>query len=201
MKVAAAEALWETENPASFSLFTVGNEKELKDVFAIRIPGMLSFLAYNSFEGEVKGIKDLQKEYELKYGPGNYIPSIITAYWSFRFMVGAGTLMLLVSIVALYKVMRESYTFSPLLGAIMFWSFLLPYIANSAGWILAEMGRQPWIVFGLLKTEDAVSPASVVSSGELLLSIAAFFIIYGLLTIVDVFLLKKYAAAGLEAAQ
>lgn len=201
MKVAAAEALWETENPASFSLFTVGNEKELKDVFAIRIPGMLSFLAYNSFEGEVKGIKDLQKEYELKYGRGNYIPSIITAYWSFRFMVGAGTLMLLVSIVALYKVMRESYTFSPLLGAIMFWSFLLPYIANSAGWILAEMGRQPWIVFGLLKTEDAVSPASVVSSGELLLSIAAFFIIYGLLTIVDVFLLKKYAAAGLEAAQ
>lgn len=201
MKVAAAEALWETENPASFSLFTVGNEKELKDVFAIRIPGMLSFLAYNSFEGEVKGIKDLQKEYELKYGRGNYIPSIITAYWSFRFMVGAGTLMLLVSIVALYKVMRESYTFSPLLGAIMFWSFLLPYIANSAGWILAEMGRQPWIVFGLLKTEDAVSPASVVSSGELFLSIAAFFIIYGLLTIVDVFLLKKYAAAGLEAAQ
>ena len=116
-------------------------------------------------------------------------------------MVGAGTLMLLVSLVALFKVIRENYTFKPWLGALMFWSFLLPYIANSAGWILAEMGRQPWIVFGLLKTENAVSPSSVVSSGELLLSMAAFLIIYGLLALVDLFLLKKYAAAGLEAAE
>lgn len=201
MKVAAAEALWETENPASFSLFTVGDEKELKDVFAIRIPGLLSFLAYNSFEGEVKGIKDLQREYETKYGPGNYIPSVITAYWSFRFMVGAGTLMLFVSLIALYKVIRENYTFNPLLGALLFWSFLLPYIANTSGWILAEMGRQPWIVFGLLKTEDAVTPASVVNSGELLLSIVVFMLIYGLLMLVDLFLLKKYATAGLEAAE
>jgi cytochrome d ubiquinol oxidase subunit I len=201
MKVAAAEALWETENPASFSLFTVGNEKELKDVFAIRIPGMLSFLAYNSFEGEVKGIKDLQKEYEQQYGPGSYIPSIITAYWSFRFMVGAGTLMLLVSFLALIKVLKENYTFSPFLGALLFWSFLLPYIANSSGWILAEMGRQPWIVFGLLKTEAGVSPASVVSSGELLLSLVLFTLIYGILALADLFLLKKYAAAGIEAAE
>jgi cytochrome d ubiquinol oxidase subunit I len=201
MKVAAAEALWESENPASFSLFTVGNEKELKDVFSVRIPGMLSFLAYNSFQGEVKGIRELQAEYVQKYGAGNYVPSIITAYWSFRFMVGAGTLMLLTALTALYKVIREDYTFSPLTGALLFWSFLLPYIANSSGWILAEMGRQPWIVFGLLKTEQAVSPASVVSSGELLLSIIVFALIYGLLALADVFLLKKYASAGLHAAE
>jgi len=162
---------------------------------------MLSFLAYNSFEGEVKGIKDLQKEYEQQYGPGSYIPSIITAYWSFRFMVGAGTLMLLVSFLALIKVLKENYTFSPFLGALLFWSFLLPYIANSSGWILAEMGRQPWIVFGLLKTEAGVSPASVVSSGELLLSLVLFTLIYGILALADLFLLKKYAAAGIEAAE
>jgi len=98
-------------------------------------------------------------------------------------------------------VIRENYTFSPLLGTLLFWSFLLPYIANSSGWILAEMGRQPWIVFGLLKTEDAVSPASVVRSTELLISLVVFVLIYGLLTLVDVFLLKKHAAAGLEAAE
>jgi cytochrome d ubiquinol oxidase subunit I len=200
MKVAAAEALWESENPASFSLITIGDEKRLKDVFSIRIPGMLSFLAYNSFEGEVKGIKNLQKEYEVQYGPGNYIPSIVIAYWSFRMMVGAGTLMLFISLLALYKVIKENYTFTPLSGSLLFWSLLLPWIANSSGWILAEMGRQPWIVFGLLKTENGVSPESVVSSGELMLSLVAFLVIYLALAGTDFFLLKKYAAAGIETA-
>ncbi len=201
MKVAAAEALWESENPASFSLFTVGNEKELRDVYSIRVPGMLSFLAYNSFEGEVKGIRELQREYAAKYGPGNYIPSVITAYWSFRIMAGAGTLMLLVSLFALYKVIKENYTFSRFSGALIFWSMLLPWIANSSGWILAEMGRQPWIVFGLLKTEAGVTPASVVSSGELMLSLVLFVLIYTALGATDLFLLKKYAAAGIETAE
>lgn len=198
MKVAAAEALWESENPASFSLFTIGDEEGLRDVVSIRVPGMLSFLAYNAFEGEVKGIKNLQREYELQYGPGNYIPSIVTAYWSFRFMVGSGTLMLFIALLALYKVIRESYTFSPLVGMLLFWSMLLPWIANSSGWILAEMGRQPWIVFGLLKTASGVSPASVVSSGELLLSLALFAVLYTALTLTDIFLLKKYASAGIK---
>ena len=201
MKVAAAEALWESENPASFSLFTVGNDKELRDVYSIRVPGMLSFLAYNSFEGKVKGIRELQREYATKYGPGNYIPSVITAYWSFRIMAGAGTLMVLVSLFALYKVVKENYTFSRLSGALIFWSMLLPWIANSSGWILAEMGRQPWIVFGLLKTEAGVTPASVVSSGELMLSLALFLLIYTALGATDLFLLKKYAAAGLNPAE
>ncbi|ABB23363.1 cytochrome ubiquinol oxidase subunit I [Pelodictyon luteolum] len=201
MKVAAAEALWETENPASFSLFTIGNEEKLEDVFSIRIPRLLSFLAYNSFEGEVKGIRDLQAEYETKYGTGNYIPSIITAYWSFRLMVGAGTLMLFVSLLGLWKVSRDDYRFSPFIGALFFWSMLLPWIANSTGWILAEMGRQPWIVFGLLKTEQAVTPASVVSSGELILSITLFTLLYLMLAAADLFLIRKYAALGLEAAE
>ncbi len=201
MKVAAAEALWETENPASFSLFTIGNEEKLEDVFSIRIPRLLSFLAYNSFEGEVKGIRELQEEYELRYGPGSYIPSIITAYWSFRLMVGAGTLMLLVSILGLWKIAKEDYRFSPFIGALFFWSMLLPWIANSTGWILAEMGRQPWIVFGLLKTEQAVTPASVVSAGELVLSITVFTLLYLMLAAADLLLIRKYAARGLEAGQ
>ncbi|HHE31242.1 MAG TPA: cytochrome ubiquinol oxidase subunit I, partial [Chlorobaculum parvum] len=201
MKVAAAEALWETEDPASFSLFTIGDEEKMEDVFSIRIPGMLSFLAFNSFEGEIKGIKDLQEKYVAQYGPGNYVPSVVTAYWSFRFMVGAGTVMLLTAVIALFKVIRDDYNFGKLTGALLIWSLFLPYIANSAGWILTEMGRQPWIVFGLLTTEQAVTPASVVSSGELLLSVVVFTIIYGALTLVDALLLKKYATAGLHGAE
>ena len=198
MKVAAAEALWESENPASFSLFTVGDEEGLKDVFSIRVPKLLSFLAYNSFEGEVRGIKNLQKEYEVQYGPSNYMPSIVTAYWSFRFMAGSGALMLLIALLALYKVIRESYTFSPLTGALLFWSILLPWIANSSGWLLAEMGRQPWLVFGLLKTENGVSPESVVSSSEMMISLAVFVMLYAALAVTDFLLMKKYAVAGIE---
>ncbi|MEI6846764.1 MAG: cytochrome ubiquinol oxidase subunit I [Chlorobiaceae bacterium] len=201
MKAAAAEALWNTENPASFSIFTIPDEKSLKDVFAIRLPGMLSFLAYNTFDGEIKGIKELQKTYQQQYGSGNYIPSITATYWSFRFMIGAGTLMLITSLFTLYRVIRKKYTFSPLLGTLMFWSFLLPYIANSSGWILAEIGRQPWIVFGLLKTENGVTPSSIVNSSELAFSLIVFLLIYGILIITDIFLMKKYAIAGIQTSE
>ncbi len=201
MKVAAAEALWESEDPASMSLFTIGNEEELRDVFAIKVPGLLSFLAYNKFEGEVRGIKELQTEYEETYGPGDYIPPVAMSYWSFRMMVGAGTLMLGIAVLLLFYVLRNRYEFPSWASKLMLWSFLLPYLANSTGWILAEIGRQPWIVFGLLKTEDAVTPASVVSSGEIIFSMAAFLGIYALLAVTDIFLIRKSAIAGLAPAE
>ncbi len=106
MKMAAAEALWNSENPASFSIFTVGNEEELRDVFSLRIPYVLSIMAYNQPTGEVKGIRDLQATYEQQYGSGSYVPSVITMYWSFRFMVGAGFLMMLLAFLALYPTLR-----------------------------------------------------------------------------------------------
>jgi cytochrome d ubiquinol oxidase subunit I len=109
--------------------------------------------------------------------------------------------MLLVSILGLWKIAKEDYRFSPFIGALFFWSMLLPWIANSTGWILAEMGRQPWIVFGLLKTEQAVTPASVVSAGELVLSITVFTLLYLMLAAADLLLIRKYAARGLEAGQ
>ncbi len=104
MKMAAAEALWESQDPASFSLITIGNEPELRDVFAIRIPALLSILAYNQPEGEVKGIRNLQAEYAATYGPGNYIPPVAVSYWSFRLMAGAGFLMLAAALWALSRV-------------------------------------------------------------------------------------------------
>ncbi len=194
MKVAAAEALWETANPAALSLFTVGDEQEKKDIFAIHVPNLLSILAYNSFDGEVKGIKNLQAEYEQKYGPGDYVPPVIITYWTFRIMVGAGTLMILIILYALYYVLNKRFDFKPLYLKIFILSLFLPYIANSAGWILTEVGRQPWVVFGLMKTTDAVSP--MVTAGEVLFSLIVFTLLYGALMAVDIYLLKKFALTG-----
>lgn len=193
MKMAAVEALWETENPASFSLFTVGDEANLKDRFALRIPNLLSILAYNQPTGEVKGIRNLQAEYEQQYGPGYYVPSVFTTYWTFRIMVGAGFLMFALMAFALYHTLRGR----PLKGriaALLPFAIALPYIANSSGWLLTEMGRQPWIVYGLMKTETAFSPN--VTVGMVLASLVIFTLVYALLMVADIYLLSKYAKAG-----
>jgi cytochrome d ubiquinol oxidase subunit I len=196
MKLAAAEALWNSENPASFSLLTIGNEPERRDVVAFRIPGMLSFLAYNRFAGEVKGINQLEAEYEDIYGPGNYAPPIAISYWTFRIMVGAGFLMLLLALYGLYLVLRDRFEAKTWYLRVLLWAIALPYIANSAGWLFAEIGRQPWIVFGLQLTADGVSTA--VSGGMVLLSFMGFTLIYGALMVADVYLLRKYARGESE---
>jgi cytochrome d ubiquinol oxidase subunit I len=191
MKIAAAEALWESENPASFSLLTIGNEPERRDVVAFRIPGALSFLAYNRFSGEVKGIKELQAEYEARYGPGDYVPPVAISYWTFRLMVGAGFLMVLLVLAGLYLVLRDRYAASRWYLFLLTWAIALPYLANSTGWLFTEIGRQPWIVFGLQKTADAVSPS--VSGGAVLFTFVAFTLLYAVLIGADVYLLRKYA--------
>ncbi|MEI8131747.1 MAG: cytochrome ubiquinol oxidase subunit I [Leptolinea sp.] len=194
MKVAAAEALWKSENPASLSLFTISDEEAQEDVYSIRIPGVLSLLSFNELFGEVKGIRDLQTEYAAKYGAGDYVPSVITAYWSFRGMVGAGMLMLAAAAFALFLVVRKKpFSAYKVLGAFPFF-IALPYIANSTGWILTETGRQPWAVFGVLKTADAVSP--LVTVGLVLTSLIVFTLLYGALMVADVYLLVKFAKAG-----
>ncbi len=195
MKMAAAEALWQTENPAGMSLFTWGDEQQKKDVFAVRMPGFLSFLAYNRFEGEVKGIQQLQAQYEQRYGPGDYSPPVMWTYWTFRVMIGAGALMLLLAVWAAFAVARDRIDASRALLAALAPAIVLPYVANSTGWLFTELGRQPWIVFGLQKTASAVSPA--VSAGELLVTLVGFTAIYGVLMVADIYLLKKYATAGL----
>ncbi len=189
-KMAAAEALWETENPASFSLFAIIDTKAQKNPVDIKIPGFLSFLVYNKFSGEVKGIKDLQREYEAKYGPGNYIPPVKTCYWSFRLMVGFGFLMLLIAIIAIPYAKRDPSEIPKWFLRLSVWSVFFPYLANTFGWMLTEFGRNPWIVFGLLKIKDAVSPN--LAPGTVLFSLLMFAIVYGLLMIADVYLLVRY---------
>lgn len=194
MKIAAAEALLETEDPASFSIFSLVNQKTLTSLVSIRLPRALSLLAYNQFVGEVKGVVELQKTFEQQYGPGNYIPSIFVTYWSFRAMVGAGFLMLLIGFYALYRTMRSQVTPKMKLLRIFPFAIGLPYLANTTGWLLTEMGRQPWVVYSKMKTADAVSPTLTV--GMVLTSLIGFTVIYGLLMAVDIYLLRKNALAG-----
>ncbi len=194
MKMAAAEALWETENPAAMSLLTIGNEPERRDVFAIRVPGLLSFLAYDRLEGEVPGIKNLQTHYEQLYGPGDYVPPVAVSYWSFRLMIGAGMAMLLLALYGLYLLLTNKYERRPLYLRLLPWAIVLPYLGNSSGWLFTEIARQPWIVFGLQQTADAVSPN--VTVGMLLTSLILFTVVYGLLMAADVYLLVKYARLG-----
>ena len=196
MKMAAAEAVWNSENPASMSLFTFGDEKNRKDVFAIKVPSALSFLAYNKFDGEVKGINQLQSEAEAKFGPGDYVPPVAVSYWTFRIMVGAGFLMLLISAISLFKAYKQKYDFKPFLYKIVFWSMLLPFLANTTGWLFTELARQPWTVFGLFTTAKSVS--NTVSAGEVLFSLIAYTAIYATLMVIMIGLFKKYATRDVD---
>lgn len=196
MKMASAEALWESADPASFSLFTIGDQKNGRDIFSLRIPGVLSLLAYNQFSGKVMGINDLQAQYEQQYGPGYYVPPVIIIYWTFRIMVGAGFLMLAIAAYVLVQLMRNKLMAYPKLIAWLPFAILLPFASNTAGWIMTEVGRQPWVVFGLLKTEDAVSP--VLTPGLVLASLIGFTLIYAALMVADIFLLWKFAKSGPE---
>jgi cytochrome bd ubiquinol oxidase subunit I len=196
MKMAAMEALWDTESPASLSLFTIGNQDTRSDVVAIKVPSILSFLAYDSFTTPVTGINQLQAKYAKLYGPGDYVPPVVITYWGFRFMVGAGMLMALLATLGLFLLIKRQL----LNRRWLLWTFVgaiaLPYIANTAGWIFTEMGRQPWLVFGVLKTADGISPN--VTPAMVLTSLIIFITLYGILAVVDVFLLSKFARKGVE---
>lgn len=200
MKMAAAEGLFESEDPASFSLLTIGDLEGRNEVFALRIPNLLSLMAFNQLDGRVQGMNDLQAEYTTKYGPGNYIPPAWTTYWSFRVMVGAGMLMLALAAYGLFLAMAEQLDSpqKPRFLRLFVFALLLPYLATTAGWLMTELGRAPWVVFGLMKLEDAVSPN--VSVGMLLLTLIGFTLVYGVLMAADVYLLMKSARAGAPAA-
>lgn len=199
MKMAAAEALWNSEDPAALSLFSIADPENKRNIVDLRLPRLLSLLSYNRLEGKVWGINDIQAEYEQKYGAGNYIPNIFINYWAFRIMVGLGFLMLAAALYALYYAIKKKQPGKINLLSLFPYFIALPYLANVSGWLLTEIGRQPWVVYGLLKTQDAFSPN--LSTGMVLTSLIGFTLLYGLLLAVDVYLLAKYARAGLEPAE
>ncbi|GAA4070081.1 cytochrome ubiquinol oxidase subunit I [Nonomuraea soli] len=194
MKMAAAEALYETAQPAPFSLFTIGTLDGTEPIFSLEIPGFLSYLATGSFDGKVEGINDLQAQYEQRFGPGDYRPYIPVTYWGFRLMIGFGALAALVALVLLWVTRKGRLPDKPWLWRGAVWAVILPSLAHSFGWIFTEMGRQPWLVFSVMQTPDGVSPA--VGSGTVLISLIGFTLLYGALAVVEVGLMIKYGKAG-----
>jgi cytochrome bd ubiquinol oxidase subunit I len=193
MKIAASEALWNTEQPAGFSLFQIGgfSQDDQKPSFVIQVPKLLSFLATGSFKGEVQGLNQLQQQESKQYGKGNYMPPVRTAYWAMRIMAYLGTLMFAVAAVGAFLYRRRKLESARwfLWTAVVAMAF--PFVAAASGWVLTEVGRQPWIVQGLLKTSQANSPN--VSSATIGASLGVFVVLYVVLGVVDFVLMRRYA--------
>ncbi|OKP88058.1 cytochrome D ubiquinol oxidase subunit I [Paenibacillus sp. P3E] len=196
MKMAASEGLWDDSgDPAAWTVFATIDPENKISSHEVKIPYMLSFLSYSKFSGSVKGMNTLQAEYEKAYGPGDYIPPVRTTFWSFRIMVAAGSLMILLGVYAIYLMWRKKMERpNTWFMRFMFWGLLLPPIANTSGWIMTEMGRQPWTVFGLMTTKDSVSPN--ITSGQVLFSVISFTAIYAILGLVLVGLFIKVIKKG-----
>ncbi|MBE3038675.1 MAG: cytochrome ubiquinol oxidase subunit I [Chloroflexi bacterium] len=197
MKIAAAEAIWDTADPADFVLVAAIDEEAGKNGFEIRVPNALSFLLYNRFTGEVKGLNELQEEAKAQYGDGNYIPPVALTFWSFRIMVGVGTLMVLLAFLAVVRPKVKFLNKSPLFLKALFLAMVLPYLASTFGWILTEEARQPWIVYGLQKVEEAVSPN--LSAGTVLFSLILFTLLLGATVAVTGWLMYKYGTSDPKA--
>ncbi|MEJ2068999.1 MAG: cytochrome ubiquinol oxidase subunit I [Syntrophobacterales bacterium] len=184
-KLAAMEALWETQTNAPQTLFHIPDEQNERHLIEIgKIPGALSWLAYHDTGAKVKGLKDFPKAER---------PPVLLTFVAFRIMVALGFLFVLLTVVAFFK--RKKLEDSPLLLKVLLWSIPLPYIALQAGWIVTEVGRQPWIVYGIMKTKDAVSPVAASQVGA---SFAAFILVYTILGIVAFYLCRKFAIQGPE---
>jgi cytochrome d ubiquinol oxidase subunit I len=182
-KLAAMEAHWETKTRAPLHLFAIPDEKNERNLIEIgSIPGLLSFLGHHDIDAEVKGLKDFPKEER---------PPVILSLLAFRTMVGLGTLFPILMIIGWF--LRKRLTESPLYLKAMILAIPLPYIAIEMGWVLAEVGRQPWIVYGLMKTSDAVSPVAV---SQVTVSLIAFLAVYGFLGAVGFYLIGKNAIKG-----
>jgi len=195
-KIAAAEAEWNNCQPCSFSVFQIGggaNDKTPTQLIAI--PHLLSVLATGTFNGSVEGLNELQKEDVAKYGPGNYVPDVFIQYWSMRVMAYLGSLIALLALwggwlVHKDKLDRSKWFLRASLGAVV-----TPFLMNTAGWLLTENGRQPWIVQGLMKTVNANSPS--VSSTDIWISLVVFVLIYLALGAADLVLMLRYSRKGL----
>ena len=185
-KLAAMESHWETQKNAPIYLFAIPDEKDEKNLVQILpIPDALSMLAYHDPNAEVKGLKDF---------PADERPPVLLSFLSFRLMVALGAFFLLVTVIGFF--IRNRLEDFPRYLKVMLFSIPLPYIAIEAGWVLAEVGRQPWIVYRIMKTSDAVSP---IDTTQVFVSFLAFLVVYGLLGVIGFYLIVKNAKKGPEA--
>jgi cytochrome d ubiquinol oxidase subunit I len=200
VKIAAAEAQWSNCQPCSFSVFQVGGGKnDETPTQLIEIPRLLSVLATGSFNGAVEGLSQLQREDVRKYGPGNYIPNIFIQYWSMRVMAYLASLILLLALWGGWLVHKGRLARSKWFLRVSLWAVVTPFLMNTAGWMLTENGRQPWIVQGLMKTVNANSPS--VTSTDIWISLIAFVLIYVALGVADLLLMVRYGRKELDDGQ
>jgi cytochrome bd ubiquinol oxidase subunit I len=184
-KLAAMESLWETKQSAPQYLFAIPDEENERNIVEFgAIPGALSMLAYHDTQATVKGLKDFPKDQR---------PPVTLPFISFRIMVGLGFLFLALTIYGWFK--RNNLEDNPRFLKAMLFAIPLPYIANEAGWMVAEVGRQPWVVYGVMKTSDAVSPISV---SQVFPSLVAFVLVYSLLGAAAFYLMTTHARKGPE---
>jgi cytochrome d ubiquinol oxidase subunit I len=191
MKVAAMEAQWETCGPCSFSVFQIGGgNNDQNPTKIIEVPHLLSLLATQSWDGKVVGLNELQSQYEQKYGPGNYIPNVFIQYWSMRVMAYLGSLVFLLSLWGAWLWRRQRLRESRVFLWMSTYAVITPFLMATAGWLLTESGRQPWIVQGLMKTQDGNSPS--VSTTEVVMSLGIFLVMYLILGVVWGFLMLRF---------
>jgi cytochrome d ubiquinol oxidase subunit I len=182
-KLAAMESHWETEAGAPMWLMLIPDQDHERNLVEFgRIPDALSMLAYHSPKAVVKGLKDFPKSDR---------PPVALTFISFRLMVGLGFLFVLLTLVGWFK--RNKLESSPGYLKVMLYAIPLPYLALEAGWMVAEVGRQPWIVYGLMRTSDAVSP---IAASQVWTTLVAFILVYSLLGAVAFYLMAKFAKQG-----
>ncbi len=187
-KFAAMESVWQTEKGAPYNLVVIPDvAKERNAVKALRVPGMLSFLAYHDPDATIKGLTEFPKDLR---------PPVLATFLSFRAMIILGLFFIVLSFAAVIISKKDRLEASPRFLKLMLFALPLPYIAGQLGWVVAEVGRQPWIVYDVLKTSDAVS--RTVSPMQVWVSLIGFTLIYGLLAVVDIYLLAKTARKGPE---
>jgi cytochrome d ubiquinol oxidase subunit I len=200
MKIAAAEAQWTTCQPCSFSLFQIGggnNDQTPTEIIAI--PHLLSILATNHWDGKVIGLNPLQSQYVKQYGPGYYVPDVFIQYWSMRVMAYLGGMVLFIALWGLWLLHRKKLATSRPFLRVAIWAAVLPFIMNTAGWFLTEIGRQPWIVQGIMLTKNGISPSLPVT--WIAISLAFFVVLYAVIATVDLLLMLKYARQPLPPAR
>ena len=196
MKIAAAEAQWEDCQPCSFSLFQVGGGKnDETPTKIIQVPHLLSLLATNTWNGAVEGLNEVNAQYQKEYGPGNYVPNVFIQYWSMRIMAYIGALVFLLALWGAWAVWRHRLERSRWFLWAATWFAIAPFIMNTAGWLLTENGRQPWIVQGLMLTKDGVS---TLSSSWVVTTLVLFVLVYGIFGVIDGVLMVRYGRKSLS---
>ncbi len=186
-KMATFESMFESQKNAPMVIFGIPNEEEQRIDYEISIPSLLSFMVAFDTDFEIKGRNEF---------PEDELPPIMIPFFSYRIMVGLGFYFALVALIGVFLAWKDKIADAKLYLRLLLFGIPLPIISNEMGWIAAEVGRQPWIVYHELKTADAIS--TVVSAGEILFSLILFSFLYVVLFGLFVFLVRKKMRKGPE---